>query len=80
MTSYFYAKVIIISENALLFMGKIEDDSLETEGYHIAHTPLRTGRQVVIAESAHILYVEELEDIVYTQYELGIGTVGIHNV
>ena len=36
----------------------------EGEGYEEAHAPLGTGIQVVVTESAHILNMEELEDVV----------------
>ena len=38
--------------------------TLEQECYGVAHAPLRTRRQIVVGQSADILYVEEFKDVV----------------
>jgi len=38
--------------------------SLEGEGDGVAHAPLRARRQTVVVQSADILYMEELENVV----------------
>ena len=45
---------------------------------HQSYTILIGGGQVEIVESAYILNAEELEDIVYSDRELSIRAVRIH--
>ena len=52
----------------------------ESQSYDVAHTPLGAVGQVGIAETAYVLDMPDLEDVVDANDELGIGTVGVHNV
>ena len=47
---------------------------------HKANTPLVCSRKIVIIQTAYILYMQKLEDIMYTSGNLHIRLLGIHHI
>ena len=46
----------------------------------VAEAPLGTGGQVVVSHSAHVLDMEEVEDVMNAEYQLVVGTMGVHDM
>ena len=52
----------------------------EAEGDDVAHAPLGRRGQVVVTQAAHVLHVEELQNVVNAQDQLDVGLLGVHDV
>ena len=53
---------------------------LECSSNHKSHTVLMCRWQLVVVQSAYIFYMHYLKDVVYTQTQLHIGSVGVYHV